>query len=64
MTHEPSRASAHQPCLGFFQQSSHRHSEGLALWHLGSVMAAMRNKQAARRHWRDALAIFVDLGAP
>jgi tetratricopeptide (TPR) repeat protein len=57
-------AACYQQSLGFFQESSHRHSEGLALLHLGSVTAAIGNEQAARKHWHDALAIFVDSGAP
>jgi tetratricopeptide (TPR) repeat protein len=57
-------AACYEQSLGFFQESSHRHGEGLALLHLGSAMAATRNAQAARKHWHDALAIFVDLGAP
>ncbi len=57
-------AACYEQSLGFFQHSSHRHREGRALLHLGSVMAAMLDEQAAQRHWRDALAIFVDLGAP
>jgi tetratricopeptide (TPR) repeat protein len=57
-------AACYEQSLGFFQESSHRHSEGLALLHLGSAMAAMRNEQAARKHWRDALTNLVDLNAP
>jgi tetratricopeptide (TPR) repeat protein len=49
---------------GIFQESGHRHNEGLVLLHLGSVTAAMRNERAARKHWHDALAIFVELDAP
>ncbi len=57
-------AACYEQSLGFFQESSHRYSEGLALMHLGSVMAAMGNEQAARKHWHDALTILVDLDVP
>jgi tetratricopeptide (TPR) repeat protein len=57
-------AACYDQSLEFFQESSHRHSEGLAPLHLGSVMTAMHNEQTARKHWHDALTIFVDLNAP
>ncbi|MGM1059059.1 BTAD domain-containing putative transcriptional regulator [Saccharothrix sp. Mg75] len=41
-----------------------RHNEALALTRLGDVRHAAGDTPAARRHWRDALVIFRELGAP
>jgi tetratricopeptide (TPR) repeat protein len=56
--------ACYEQSLVLFRETGNRHSEGLALWHLGSALAAMRDEQAARKRWHDALTIFVELGAP
>ncbi|MBY8849049.1 AfsR/SARP family transcriptional regulator [Saccharothrix longispora] len=41
-----------------------RHNEALALTRLGDVRHAAGDTATARRHWRDALVVFRELGAP